>query len=262
MPEFDGYEKGFSLGLRQLLWVDDREQLLTLRQTLEGTLHCDEADQQRLLLALSLIWGAKRPDGGLEAAVAWVMSHEALRRDLLDVIDWRLQHVLSIPSRRFPAFTGCLALHARYTREQILLALGVGRFETPASHQEGVLHVADRRLDVFFVTIQKSDDDFSPTTRYEDYALNDRLFHWQSQSSTTPESATGQRYINHQMMGYQPLLFVRERKKLPNKLTEPFRYLGPLKYLRHDGSKPMSIVWELQQPLPAKRLREYRRQAI
>ena len=125
-----------------------------------------------------------------------------------------------------------------------------------------MLHVADRRLDVFFVTIQKSDDDFAPTTRYEDYALNDRLFHWQSQSMTTPESKTGQRYIQHQRMGYQPLLFAREQKKFPNALTEPFRYLGPLEYLRHDGSKPMSIVWKLQQPLPAKRLREYRRQVI
>jgi len=262
LPEFDSFEKGFVLGLRQLLWMDDREQLLTLKQALEDSVDFDEDDQQRLLLALSILWGKKRPDRGFNAALEWIRGHDGLRRDILDVIDWRLHRLLPIPRRRFPAFSGCLALHARYTREQILLALGVGRFEAPASHREGVLHVADRRLDVFFVTIQKSDDDFAPTTRYEDYALNDRLFHWQSQSMTTPESKTGQRYIQHQRMGYQPLLFAREQKKFPNALTEPFRYLGPLEYLRHDGSKPMSIVWKLQQPLPAKRLREYRRQAI
>lgn len=256
------FEKSLVLGLRQLLWVEDWELLLTLKQALEGRVHADVDAQQRLLLALSLVWGAQHPNGGAEAALEWVRNHSELRRDMLDVIEWRLQLLLPTPARRFPALTGPLALHAPYTRQQILLALGVGGFDAPASHREGVLHISDRRVDAFFVTIQKSDDDFSPSTRYEDYALNDRLFHWQSQSITTPESSTGQRYIQHQSMGYQPLLFAREQKKLPNKLTEPFRYLGPVDYVRHEGSKPMSIVWKLQQPLPAKRLRTYRRQAI
>ena len=29
---------------------------------------------------------------------------------------------------------------------------------------------------------------YSPTTIYEDYALNEYLFHWQSQNSASPES--------------------------------------------------------------------------
>jgi hypothetical protein len=262
LPDFDSYERGLVLGLRQLLWVDDRELLLALQQALEGRAPRDADTQQRVLLALSLLWGAERPEGGTDAALAWLRGHSEFSQDILDVIGWRLLHLRPTPVRRFPALSGVLALHASYTREQILLALGVGRFEAPARHQQGVLHVPVRRVDAFFVTIQKSDDDFSPSTRYEDYALNDRLFHWQSQSVTTPESPTGQRYIRHQAMGYQPLLFVREQKKLSNKLTEPFRYLGPVDYVRHEGSKPMSIVWRLHQALPAKRLRQYRREAI
>jgi len=125
-----------------------------------------------------------------------------------------------------------------------------------------VLHLPDDQLDAFFVTVNKSDKDFSPSTLYEDYALNEQLFHWQSQSMTTPESPTGQRYINHADMGYQPLLFVREAKNLANGLTAPFQYLGPVEYVRHQGSKPMSIVWRLRHPLPAKSLRQYRREAV
>ena len=119
-----------------------------------------------------------------------------------------------------------------------------------------------RQPDAFFVTVNKSEKDFSPSTLYEDYALNEQLFHWQSQSTTTPESPTGQRYIRHASMGYQPLLFVRESGKLTNGLTAPFQYLGPVDYVRHDGSKPMSIVWKLRQPLLAKNLRQYRLEAV
>ena len=125
-----------------------------------------------------------------------------------------------------------------------------------------MLHLPDDQLDAFFVTVNKSDKDFSPSTLYEDYALNEQLFHWQSQSMTTPESPTGQRYINHADMGYQPLLFVRGAKNLPNGLTAPFQYLGPAEFVRHQGSKPMSIVWRLRHPLQAKSLRQYRREAV
>lgn len=49
----------------------------------------------------------------------------------------------------------------------------------------------------FFITLNKSDKDFSPSTLYEDYAINEKLFHWQTQSKTSIQSTTGQRYINH-----------------------------------------------------------------
>jgi hypothetical protein len=149
-------------------------------------------------------------------------------------------------------FTGPLTLHASYTREQVLLALGLGSFEKPKSSREGVLHVPDRKLDVFFADINKSEADFSPTTMYEDYAITNRLFHWQSQSQTSDTSPVGQRYIQHHDKGYTPLLFIRERKKLSNGLTAPYLYAGPLKYQKHEGSKPISFVWELEYPLPAK----------
>jgi hypothetical protein len=52
------------------------------------------------------------------------------------------------------------------------------------------------------VTLQKTDEDYSPTTMYEDYLISHDQLHWQPQSSTSAESSTGQRYINHHAMGY------------------------------------------------------------
>ena len=66
---------------------------------------------------------------------------------------------------------------------------------------------------LLFITLRKSEALFSPSTRYRDLALGPTLFHWESQSTTTAASATGQRYIHHEARGSRVLLFVREQRK-------------------------------------------------
>ncbi len=258
----EDYENVLKGGLRRLLLVDDREILQTLAAALDHQGDRDEHERQQLTLALTLIWGEKRPDGGRAAALAFLRDNPLLARDVAQLADWRLRQLIPAEPRRWPRLSGVLALHAHYSRDQILLALGKGRFEARAQQREGVLHLPEHKLDIFFVTINKSEREFSPSTRYEDYALSDRLFHWQTQSTTTTASPTGQRYIKHQDEGYQPLLFVRERKTLANGLTAPFQYLGPVEYVRHEGSKPISIIWRLLHPMPAQSVRQFRQEAI
>jgi Domain of unknown function (DUF3427). len=97
---------------------------------------------------------------------------------------------------------------------------------------------------------------------YEDYLISHDLFHWQSQSSTSEESPTGQRYIHHRRLGYTPLLFVRETKTLPSGLSAPYYFLGPCEYQSHTGSRPMSIVWRLRHSVPARLFRTMARQNV
>lgn len=101
----------------------------------------------------------------------------------------------------------------------------------------------------------KSDKEYSPTTMYHDYSINENLFHWQSQSTTSETSPTGQRYIHHRQRGSKILLFVRETK---NDLAgaAPYTFLGTANYVKHEGSRPMSITWKLDVPIPAKYLRK------
>jgi hypothetical protein len=96
---------------------------------------------------------------------------------------------------------------------------------------------------------------------YQDYAINVRLFHWQSQSTTSAESPTGRRYVEHVQRGYTVLLFGREQKSR-NGLAQPFSFLGPARYIDHRGSRPMSITWRLEHPLPARLLRTLARLAV
>ena len=55
--------------------------------------------------------------------------------------------------------------------------------------------------DLFAFTLDKTTGQFSPTTRYRDYAISRELIHWESQSSTRADSETGRRYQQHEALG-------------------------------------------------------------
>jgi superfamily II DNA or RNA helicase/HKD family nuclease len=136
-------------------------------------------------------------------------------------------------------------LHRKYTRDEILVGLGlkklVGKFQT----QTGRVWIEELNTELLFVTLDKSEKTFAPTTRYEDFALSPTQFHWQSQSTTSENSPTGQRYVRQQENGVRFLLFVRPTK------NDAFVFLGPVNYLSHSGSRPMSIYWQLDHSIPA-----------
>lgn len=132
-------------------------------------------------------------------------------------------------------------------------------FMKPSTVREGVKWLPDKKIDVLFVTLNKSDKDYSPTTMYNDYSINETLFHWQSQSTTADTSPTGQRYINHIKEGSKVLLCVREAKKDSFGNAAAYSVLGFATYVQHTGSKPMNVTWKLSDEIPAKYLKQTRK---
>jgi len=126
-----------------------------------------------------------------------------------------------------------------------LVALGLPRIVGGRHTQTGRLWLEAINTEVFFVTLDKSERTFSPSTRYQDFAVSPTRFHWQSQSTTRENSAIGQRHIRQHENGARFLLFVRPKK------DDPFLFLGPLHYVSLSGSRPMSIYWDLKHPMPA-----------
>lgn len=146
-----------------------------------------------------------------------------------------------------------MTVHASYSREEILPALGqsaVGGF-MPGHFREGVKWCEGIQTDALLITLEKDEKDFSPETRYKDYARNDSLFHWESQNQTSDSSPTGIRYQTHKERGTHVLLFVRRYKKTDIGGPQPWMLLGPAEYVEHKGSKPMGIVWKLRHQIPA-----------
>ena len=174
--------------------------------------------------------------------------------ELIDLLRYQYDRIDFIDAPVDVGFDCPLDLHCTYTRDQLLVALD---FLKPATVREGVKWLPDQKLDVFFVTLNKADKDYSPTTMYNDYSINEWLFHWQSQSTTAERSSTGQRYIHHKEQGSRVLLFVREFKA--DRITngaEAYTYLGTANYVKHEGEKPMNITWRLDAPIPAKYLKK------
>ena len=163
-----------------------------------------------------------------------------INKNRIDFVDQDVLREQNIP----------LHLYCEYTRDQILSAFDDPK---PQNVREGVKYYSGHKTDILLVTLNKSDRDYSPSTMYEDYSINENLFHWQSQSTTSSTSATGQRYINHARTNNTVLLFVREAKNNSmSKFTENYTFLGRVFYEYHTGSKPMSIVWRLEKPIPSK----------
>jgi superfamily II DNA or RNA helicase/HKD family nuclease len=219
-----------------------------LRDDAPDYAHLSPTEQRLARMLFFSMW----PDaGGYESYDEGLASlrHEAATRDeARNVID------ISFDAARHLTFrlSGKLAdvplmVHARYQREEILAALGYCDLSRkPNSFREGVLYAPDLGVDAFFITLKKSEADYSPTTMYADYPISPTLFHWESQSVTSVASRTGQRYLNGTST---VLLFVREEQK-DEFGTSPYLFLGPATYVSHTGEKPIAITWKLQHAMP------------
>ena len=172
--------------------------------------------------------------------------------ELLEILRYNLETIDFVDENVELGFKCPLDLHCQYSRDQIFVALG---YLNPSVIRQGVKWLEDKKVDVFINTLNKADKDYSPTTMYKDYSVNETLFHWQSQSTTSESSNTGQRYINHAKLGSKVLLFVREYNEDING-TALFTYLGTANYVKHEGSRPMNIIWRLDRPIPAKFLKK------
>jgi superfamily II DNA or RNA helicase len=253
-------EQQLAKGLYRLSHINCPQQIVVLTEYIQSAGPEAVAKSSALIEMLhTTLWGTQHLELSLELAEKKLRANPSVISDLRAVLDYRLKHSPLLASPSSSAYDP-LAIHAAYTRDEILVALGHWSFNNRPSQREGVLHLKDRKLDIFFVTLQKSEDEYSPTTMYEDYLISHDLFHWQSQSNTSEQSPTGQRYIRHSELGYTPLLFVRETKSLPSGLSAPYHFLGPCKYVNHTGSRPISITWKLLNSVPTRLLRTMARQ--
>jgi hypothetical protein len=249
-------------GISRLLQIDDEQRLGFLRQilTTQRAPGVDEltVPQQRMLegFLMTLFGDAER---NVASGISRLWMQLSVREELielLEVLDDRAAHrtfslAAEMPERQREMFTDVpLQIHAQYSRDEVLAAIGRSTMAKPLSSREGVLWHESTNSDYFFITLDKSEKYYSPSTRYRDYAIAPDVFHWESQSVTSEKSPTGQRYIHHAKRGSNVMLLVRSRNKDANGRTVPFTFLGPATYVEHKGERPMAIVWKLHRAMP------------
>lgn len=192
---------------------------------------------------------AKQNFTSIEHGIQSALSCPEFRAEVLEILKYNNANIGFVDNKNTFPYPCPLDVHCTYTTDQILAAFGFWNEMAAPAFREGVKYFEDKRTDIFFITLNKSDKDFSPSTLYEDYAINERLFHWQTQSRIGEETNTAQRYIHHRQKDSRIALFVREYK-VENNYTSPFVFLGEAEYVKHEGNKPMSIVWRLKEEMP------------
>lgn len=237
--------------LGRLLHIDDEERITTWRRwaamskpPAPAALALRERRLLHMLLA-PLSESLSTGPAALEDALDLLWRHPQVLAELdelLAALAARIDH-LQQPLACRPDVP--LQVHARYTRLEMLAAIGPAQATALPTWREGVRWLPEERADLFAFTLDKSGERFSPTTRYRDYAISPRVIHWESQSTTREGSETGLRYQHHVERGSEVLLFARLRDA-----DRAFWFLGPARYLTHTGERPMAIQWQLAAPLP------------
>lgn len=218
-------------------------------------------DVKRATALHYLLWSKKGCAIGMqsldESMDRW-RRNPSLVADAREIAQWRKSSA-EVPIRKIKLpFPSELSLHAAYGSAEIKAFLGLSSLHKPGPTGQGVMHVKDLKCYVHLVTFRKDEKDFSPTTRYQDYPISRTQLHWESQSTATQESSTGQNYIHFKERGYTILFFARLEKRIDGE-TAPFVFLGPAKaLLSYERDRPITMIWELECPMPAALFEEAR----
>ena len=260
-------EKDITKALSRLASMDSRRLIRFVLRILD---HLDklrfdalnDGEKRMLQMFYVSVWmdviDYDNPDGAYENLQSLANSR-TLMSEIKELLKYLLESIDFVDKQMDFEFDCPIDLHCTYSRDQLLVAMD---FLKPSTVREGIKWLPDKKTDILFVTLNKSDKDYSPTTMYNDYAINESMFHWQSQSTTSNSSPTGQRYINHKKQGSKVLLCVRESKTDPWGNAAPYSVLGFVDYVQHTGSRPMNVVWRLEEEIPAKYIKQTRKMLV
>jgi superfamily II DNA or RNA helicase len=241
------HAKGLRRALVRLLHIDDPERIEALHLLARSTQLSALTPRQSSVMELIICNLVNQLEGDatadLPTAYQVILDHTDLVNEIGQIaviLEQRQSHLTTVQDDRLP-----LRINARYTRVEIFAAYGYRTGAKVAPWQSGVWKVPDWKTDLLAVTLDKSAESFTERTSYKDYALSPTRFHWESQTDTSAESQTGQRYIHHAAQDWKVQLFVRKSND-----ERAFWFIGAAQYIEHRGTNPMEITWGLDNPLP------------
>lgn len=244
------HERAVRRAIGRILHIDDAERIVAWRAWASQAEPPDVAAltlREQRLLRMLLVQMLGTFAGGLTLAegAQSLWQHQGVLRELTEVLAMLGAHGEHVPITLAAYPEVPLVVHARYTRLEILAATQADGMVSGPTWREGVRYDKAMQADLCVFTLDKTSGQFSPTTRYRDYAISRELIHWESQSTTSARSDTGRRYQTHREKGTHILLFARL-----NVNERAFVFLGPSTYVGHTGESPMAITWRLLHRLP------------
>lgn len=182
-----------------------------------------------------------------------------------ELVEWRLLRYFNVKEQDFvydtPAISNLgglaedmtapptpptqkLILWKEYPREQIAPLFGSAF--NPGSWNAGIVTLGGVQAMILLVTMHKGS--MSIGGHYADQFANPTRFVWQTQTRTRRDDLRG-RIISGAEAGWTVHLFLR-KSKLRDGRGAPFRYAGPVRFAGWDGEAPITVQWDLVEPVP------------
>lgn len=208
---------------------DDREK--TFSVMLHYTLYLDKISKVGL--------------NSIEEGIRQMKNYPQFVEEIQELADYLMANIEAHTFSVGEGMPDALEQYGCYTREEVFAIFG-----RQTAHKKmqgsvaGVFNIEEMNTELFFVTLNKSDKDFSASTMYDDYVVSEDQFHWKSQNTDTHQGK-GKRFVEQKSNNKKFLLFVREYKKDGFGNTCPFYCFGLVDYITSRDDKPMSIDWRM-----------------
>ena len=187
--------------------------------------------------------------GSIEEAIGRLREYPVFVKEINELVDYLM---INIEIKTFAVGEGmpiALEQYGCYTREEVFAIFGRQTADKKMNGSvTGAFNIDELNTELFFVTLNKSEKDFSPSTMYDDYVVSEYQFHWKSKNSDTHQGK-GKRYVQQAINKRKFILFVRENKQDGFGNTCPFYCFGLVDYISSRDDKPMSIDWRMHQPI-------------
>ena len=245
----------FIRGIGSLVHVNTAAYLKFIRKVMEAkgrVVYDNENDKTYAIMLYYSLFSDKISIVGvnsIEEALGRLKDYPEFIAEILELTDYLLSN---LEIKTFSVGEGmpeALEQYGVYTREEIFAIFGRQTADRKMQGSvAGVFNIEEMNTEIFFVTLNKSDKDFSAETMYNDYVVSENEFRWESQN-TDSHQGRGQRFVEQKQNGKKFLLFVRENKKDGYGNTCPFYCFGLVDYICSKEDKPMKINWQMHKPI-------------
>ena len=181
-----------------------------------------------------------------EEAILALNNFPYFKKELRECVELRLSQLFQT-TRWLSVGNVDLELYGCYSADEVHLMFDG---DVRRSEIRGTQYLHEKKIALVFVSTNKSDKDYSPSTLYQDYAISERQFHWQSKHDVRMQSNDGQRIIHQRENGWKYLLFVRDRKRDEFGFTNAYYFLGEMDYDSSHGECPMNVIWNMKYDIP------------
>ncbi|MCQ2218871.1 MAG: DUF3427 domain-containing protein [Paludibacteraceae bacterium] len=249
----DENTKRFVKGIGNLVHVNTVSYLNFIRKVAKGDITCnDEREETYAVMLYYSLFGDKISKIGVEnigEALRRLANYPVFVSEILELTEYLLSRLDTKTYSVGEGMPVSLEQYGCYTREEVF---AIFKRQTANKKMQGsvagVFNIEELGTELFFVTLNKSDKDFSAETMYNDYVVSENEFRWESQN-TDSHQGKGKRFVEQRTNGKKFLLFVRENKKDGYGNTCPFICFGLVDYISSKGDKPMKINWQMHQPI-------------